>query len=220
MSENEQLISPEDSSSEEIEKVDIWAILGNENRRKVIELLSERPMTISQLYEHLDQRITRRAINKILTYLKGIGILIEVEIKQNTGRALTYYRIAQRIMGSFVIAPNYFKIETNLIKSEKRSSTQKAKHFANINQVKDQIRSNLTDIDKIEYQITQLDKEQRKLLRKRQMLFRENQILGSILTKGNKNIVSLSQITMLTSEQLMALMYEDVKTLIEIFSRL
>ena len=219
MSDNDRVIIQKEITTEKLEEVDIWAILGNKNRRKVIELLSERPMTISQLYEHLDQRITKRAITKILTYLKGIGILVEVEIKQNTGRALTYYRIAQRIIGSFVIAPNYFKIETNNIKGEKKSSTQKYKHFSNINQVKGQIISNLAEIDQTEYQIGQLNKEKQSLLKKRQQLFRENQMLGSILTKGNKNIVSLSQITMLTSDQLMALMYEDVKTLIEIFRR-
>jgi DNA-binding transcriptional ArsR family regulator len=86
----------------------VLEIVGNETRRKILELLSVEPHYISQIAKKLD--ITQPAILKHLSVLEKAGLIENFWRKNPLGGARKYYRICDSVGIEIAINPKGFKI--------------------------------------------------------------------------------------------------------------
>ena len=87
----------------------VLGIVGNETRRKILELLSEEPHYISQIAKKLD--VTQPAILKHLSILEKAGLIENFWRKNPLGAARKYYRICDSVGIEIAINPKGFKVE-------------------------------------------------------------------------------------------------------------
>jgi predicted transcriptional regulator len=83
-------------------------VIGNETRRKILELLSEEPHYISQIAKKLD--ITQPAILKHLSVLEKAGLIENFWRKNPLGAERKYYRICDSVGIEIAINPKSFKV--------------------------------------------------------------------------------------------------------------
>jgi predicted transcriptional regulator len=86
----------------------VLEIVGNETRRRILELLSEEPQYISQIAKKLD--ITQPAILKHLAVLEKTGLIESFWRKNPLGAARKYYRICDSVGIEIAINPQSFKV--------------------------------------------------------------------------------------------------------------
>jgi len=86
----------------------VLQIIGNENRRKILTLLSEEPHYISQIAKKLD--VTQPAILKHLSVLEGAGLIEGFWRKSPLGAARKYYRICDSVDIEIAINPEDFRV--------------------------------------------------------------------------------------------------------------
>ncbi len=84
-------------------------MLGNETRREILQLLSERPCYISELSQTL--RIGQKAVIEHLELMRQAGILDTRVEKIEKGRPRKYYTIAEDVIIEVRISPHHFRIE-------------------------------------------------------------------------------------------------------------
>lgn len=86
----------------------VLQIIGNENRRKILTLLSEEPHYISQIAKKLD--VTQPAILKHLSLLQKAGLIESFWRKNPLGAARKYYKICDSVGIEIAINPNGFRV--------------------------------------------------------------------------------------------------------------
>lgn len=86
----------------------VLQIIGNENRRKILTLLSEEPHYISQIAKKLD--VTQPAILKHLSLLHKAGLIESFWRKNPLGAARKYYKICDSVGIEIAINPNGFRV--------------------------------------------------------------------------------------------------------------
>jgi len=97
--------------SEEEEGIfDLMRILGNDTRRRILEMISERPRYLTDLSKELDKG--QQAILRHLEDLASCGFLEEFYEKRTgqVGRSKKFYKITQSKRILIDIAPNIFEI--------------------------------------------------------------------------------------------------------------
>jgi ArsR family transcriptional regulator len=87
-------------------------MLGNETRREILQLLSERPCYVSELSQTLN--IGQKAVIEHLELMRHAGILETRLEKIDKGRPRKYYHISEDILIEVKISPHHFYIETLL----------------------------------------------------------------------------------------------------------
>ncbi|NHI94013.1 MAG: ArsR family transcriptional regulator [Candidatus Lokiarchaeota archaeon] len=92
---------------------ELMRILGNETRRKILEMLSERPRYLTDLSKELDKG--QQAILRHLEDLENCGFLesfIEKRGQKSVGRSKKFYKITQSKRILIDISPNMFEIQS------------------------------------------------------------------------------------------------------------
>lgn len=89
---------------------EILNMLGNETRREILQLLSERPCYVSQLSQELN--IGQKAIIEHLELMRRIGILDTKFRKIEKGRPRKYYGITKEVLLEIKIGHDSFNIAT------------------------------------------------------------------------------------------------------------
>jgi len=86
----------------------VLQIVGNENRRKILTLLSKEPHYISQIAKKLD--VTQPAILKHLSILERAGLIESFWRKSPLGAARKYYKICDSVGIEIAINPKDFRV--------------------------------------------------------------------------------------------------------------
>lgn len=92
---------------------ELLEILGNETRRKILELLTHEPLYVSQLSKILG--VYPKAIERHLEKLKEAGLIEEcipenIDPDDRMARRRIYYRVRKNLMISVGIGPNQFRL--------------------------------------------------------------------------------------------------------------
>ena len=87
---------------------EILDMLGNETRREILQLLSERPCYVSQVSQELN--VGQKAIIEHLKLMRRAGILKSTERKIEKGRPRKYYGISQEVILEVKIGHTSFDI--------------------------------------------------------------------------------------------------------------
>ena len=87
----------------------VLEIVGNETRRRILELLSDKPQYISQIAKKLD--VTQPAILKHLAVLEKTGLIESFWRRNPLGAARKYYRICDSVDIEIAINPQGFKVD-------------------------------------------------------------------------------------------------------------
>lgn len=87
---------------------DILDLLGNETRREILQLLSERPCYVSQLSQELN--VGQKAIIEHLELMRRVGILNTEFRKIEKGRPRKYYGISKEVILEIKIGQDSFNI--------------------------------------------------------------------------------------------------------------
>lgn len=85
-------------------------MLGNETRREILQLLSERPCYVSELSQEL--KIGQKAIIEHLELMSDAGILVSKVKKIEKGRPRKYYLIHKDLLFEVRIGQDSFNVET------------------------------------------------------------------------------------------------------------
>jgi len=92
-------------------------MLGNETRREILQMLSERPYYVSELSQELD--IGQKAIIEHLSLMRGAGIIKSKFEKIKKGRPRKYYIISKDVMLEVWIGTDTFNAKTSSISIDK-----------------------------------------------------------------------------------------------------
>ena len=92
-------------------------MLGNETRREILQMLSERPHYVSELSQELD--IGQKAIIEHLSLMRGAGILESKFEKVKRGRPRKYFIISKHVMLEVSIGTDTFNARTSSISIDK-----------------------------------------------------------------------------------------------------
>jgi ArsR family transcriptional regulator len=87
---------------------EILNLLGNETRREILQLLSERPCYVSQLSQELN--VGQKAIIEHLELMRRVGILDTEFRKIEKGRPRKYYGISKEVILEIKIGHDSFNI--------------------------------------------------------------------------------------------------------------
>ncbi|MEE9595070.1 MAG: ArsR family transcriptional regulator [Candidatus Hydrothermarchaeales archaeon] len=88
----------------------ILDMLGNETRREILQLLSERPCYVTELSQELD--IGHKAIIEHLEGMRRAGIIASQFKKVEKGRPRKYFAITQNLILEIKIGQDHFDIES------------------------------------------------------------------------------------------------------------
>ena len=99
----------------EIEK--LLNMLGNETRRGILQMLSERPYYVSELSQELS--IGQKAIIEHLSLMHGVGIIESKFEKIKRGRPRKYFLISKDVMLEVSIGTDTFNARTSPIRIDK-----------------------------------------------------------------------------------------------------
>ena len=89
-----------------MDPVEILTILGNENRRRILQLLSYRPFYFNEIARRLD--LGPKAVIDHLEMLERAGL---VECYQDLGRR-KYYRIAEKVVLEVTVSPHSYGVRS------------------------------------------------------------------------------------------------------------
>jgi predicted transcriptional regulator len=87
----------------------VLEVVGNETRRRILELLSDEPQYISQIAKKLD--VTQPAILKHLAVLEKTGLIESFWRRNPLGAARKYYRICDSVNIEIAINPKGFRVD-------------------------------------------------------------------------------------------------------------
>jgi ArsR family transcriptional regulator len=91
-----------------LDPVELLDILGNENRRRILQLLSIHPFYFNEMAKRLD--VGPKAVIDHLEMLERAGL---VECYQDRGRR-KYFRIARKAVLEVAVSPNFYGVRTYL----------------------------------------------------------------------------------------------------------
>ncbi|NOZ77019.1 MAG: ArsR family transcriptional regulator [Euryarchaeota archaeon] len=113
---------------------DILDILGNETRRGILQLLSERPCYVSELSQELN--IGQKAIIEHLELMRQLGILEARHQKIEKGRPRKYFGISRDFILEVRIGQDDFNVQTLY----PDISEGILKDFPNLSEINDQLK--------------------------------------------------------------------------------
>lgn len=88
-------------------------MLGNETRREILQMLSERPYYVTEISQELD--IGQKAIIEHLSLMRGAGMIKSKFEKVKKGRPRKYYLISKDVMLEVWIGTDTFNAKTSSI---------------------------------------------------------------------------------------------------------
>jgi ArsR family transcriptional regulator len=88
-------------------------MLGNETRREILQMLSERPYYVSEISQELS--IGQKAIIEHLSLMRGAGIIESKFEKVKKGRPRKYFLISKEVMLEVSIGTDTFNAKTSPI---------------------------------------------------------------------------------------------------------
>ena len=94
--------------SDMLDPIELLDILGNENRRRILQLLSFRPFYFNEMAKRLD--VGPKAVIDHLEMLERAGL---VECYQDRGRR-KYFRIARRTVLEVAVSPHSYGVRAYL----------------------------------------------------------------------------------------------------------
>ena len=100
---------------------EIFDLLGSKTRRRILELIAERPRFLTEMSEELE--IGRKAVIEHLNCLESHGVIRSSQQRIKKGRPRKYYEISRSFFISVFISP--LKYETEMLKEGKSSRTSK-----------------------------------------------------------------------------------------------
>jgi len=204
---------------------DILDILGNRNRRKILEVLAEKPRTVAELDLILnpgaaeEDFITTRGIRKILDILEEKNIVAQIESDHPSGgRKQIFYYITQRISGSFSIEPNKvtLSLETENIPNIDPQAKNVASQPDSRQKIFAEVQQNYAQIEELDHRLLALENEKNALLRNRHALYNRNLHLTAILRNSVQNIYSYGDFGSLLPAHMIAI-YRDLQILKKMF---
>ncbi len=163
----------EEKENEKLEMDELLEILGNETRRKILELLTHEPLYVSQLSKILG--VYPKAIERHLEKLKEAGLVEEcfpenIDPEDRMARRRIYYRVKKNLMISVGIGPNQFRltiIEPKL--SSQANSSLHDKLEIEFSDEDSQIEDKLQRLSNLELQSSHLYQLRRNVLQLRQL---------------------------------------------------
>lgn len=135
-------------------------MLGNETRREILQMLSERPYYVTEISQELD--IGQKAIIEHLSLMRGAGMIKSKFEKVKKGRPRKYYLISKDVMLEVWIGTDTFNAKTSSISIDQEilDSMPKLKKIAErldeLSNPSD--RKNITELRKI-YRELETEKE-------------------------------------------------------------
>lgn len=125
---------------------DLLNMLGNETRREILQLLSERPCYVSELSQELD--IGQKAIIEHLSLMHGAGIVRSRIEKIKKGRPRKYFIISKDVILEVRIGSDMFNATTSIVSIEEEALNSIPK-LKKITERLDEIRG-LSENEKVE----------------------------------------------------------------------
>jgi ArsR family transcriptional regulator len=101
-----------------LDPVELLDILGNENRRRILQLLSFRPFYFNEMAKRLD--VGPKAVIDHLEMLERAGL---VECYQDQGRR-KYFRIARKTILEVAVSPNSYGVRAYLSEDAPRAEDE------------------------------------------------------------------------------------------------
>jgi ArsR family transcriptional regulator len=144
-------------------------MLGNETRRGILQLLSERPCYVSELSQQLN--IGQKAIIEHLELMRQLGILEARLQKIEKGRPRKYFGISQDVILEVRIGQDDFNVQTLY----PDISEDILKDFPNLREVNEQLKKmeglqGERRIENLEMVLEELDEEHRKITNAKKVL--------------------------------------------------
>lgn len=124
---------------------DIFEVVGNRNRRRIIELIAERPRYVSELSEELD--VGQKAVIDHLRVLQREGLVSVTRGRHNR----KYFRLSKSIHAELFIAPNAARTVVREVPLERDSSPRTSPP--------ERVRRELEALDELSEEMNKLNSE-------------------------------------------------------------
>ena len=121
-------------------------VVGNETRRRILELLSDEPQYISQIAKKLD--VTQPAILKHLAVLEKTGLIESFWRRNPLGAARKYYRICGSVDIDIAIHPKSFRVDEHPQKMSCSKYLQTEREIKRLNEEINRARDVATKVPK------------------------------------------------------------------------
>lgn len=161
---------------------EILDMLGNETRREILQLLSEKPCYISQLSQELD--IGQKAIIEHLELMRQAGMLETEFRKIEKGRPRKYYGISKELILEIKIGHDFFGIET----LTPRIDEDILDALPNLKQITEEI-DKISELDE-EEKVEELEMIYEKLLGEQKRLTEARKVVAYLLNRIRNEIKS------------------------------
>lgn len=161
---------------------EILDMLGNETRRGILQLLSEKPCYISQLSQELD--IGQKAIIEHLELMRQAGMLETEFRKVEKGRPRKYYGISKELILEIKIGHDFFGIETLI----PRIDEDILDALPNLKQITEEI-DKISELDE-EEKVEELERIYEKLLGEQKRLTEARKVVAYLLNQIRNEIKS------------------------------
>lgn len=161
---------------------EILDMLGNETRRGILQLLSEKPCYISQLSQELD--IGQKAIIEHLELMRQAGMLETEFRKVEKGRPRKYYGISKELILEIKIGHDFFGIETLI----PRIDEDILDALPNLKQITEEI-DKISELDE-EEKVEELERIYGKLLGEQKRLTEARKVVAYLLNQIRNEIKS------------------------------
>jgi len=131
-----------------LDPIELLDILGNENRRRILQLLSFRPFYFNEMAKRLD--VGPKAVIDHLEMLERAGL---VECYQEQGRR-KYFRIARRTVLEVAVSPHSYGVRAYLSEDAPKddSGFEEAEASLDLKMLKDE----LLGLEKKRYELREL----------------------------------------------------------------
>lgn len=160
-----------------MDPVELLDILGNENRRRILQLLSFRPFYFNEMAKRLD--VGPKAIIDHLEMLERAGL---VECYQEQGRR-KYFRIARKTVLEVALSPHSYGVRAYL--SEDASGTEEANPAQDLKNLREELASleqKRLELRRLLEQIDRREMEIKKTACQAAQGYAENQLEAEILS--------------------------------------
>ncbi|MFW9990429.1 MAG: ArsR/SmtB family transcription factor [Candidatus Odinarchaeota archaeon] len=98
-----------ETSMDQFSVDDLLRILGNENRRLILKLLSSEPQYAFQLAKNL--KISQKAVDKHMKILEDAGLIEKYTRKSSIGPDRNYYTIKKSLSLTFGLSSNLYRVD-------------------------------------------------------------------------------------------------------------
>ncbi|OKY78139.1 MAG: Transcriptional regulator ArsR family [Candidatus Methanohalarchaeum thermophilum] len=157
----------------------IFEILGNKNRRKILEILSKKPMYVTELSRELE--INRKAVIDHLKALKREKLINELDMGGNK----KYYKISNNLFVKSVISEYFVNTDVQEIQSPKKDAKEIKKKFKEIDKIEKELSKKNKDLKTIFELIRELENFQNQLFEAEKYA---SYLMNELRNQANKKI--------------------------------